>query len=359
MNMQIIAQNPTDTRKKGEVIRFKPKAMSDKFNQGYVQSSQLYRREVYPFLSDAARAVYHELENHINGFQKETAHVSYSQLQGSHLEGARKLGRATIAKGLNELIEKGVITLLTKCSRRGNQYRINEVSLVKNMENSDKNTDSVVQLVNRTSSASEPLAVQLVNTTKKDKENIKEKNKRTWLVFENLKSEIESVNNSIDFNEIKNASWFERELKAFENFNAAKNHNTDVMIYLFANWLIKAYCKAQSVNNQMQYKNKKQPSEKQGSSEKPKQPNTATADQEQQAPEKRKTTSPRLSLKQLGFFANKLANYDPFAEQEAQVGEERKDLAKRLQIKLGNPDYVQEIMPWLKSVGYEQKGANA
>lgn len=50
-----------------------------------VMSSRLYRKEVWPFLSDAARNVYAELENRINGHNKESDFVSYSQLQGGEL----------------------------------------------------------------------------------------------------------------------------------------------------------------------------------------------------------------------------------------------------------------------------------
>ena len=76
---------------------------SDKFVQGYVMSSRLYRKEVWPFLSDAARNVYAELENRINGHNKESDFVSYSQLQGDcDLEGARLMSRPTVSKALKE-----------------------------------------------------------------------------------------------------------------------------------------------------------------------------------------------------------------------------------------------------------------
>ena len=73
---------------------------SDKFVQGYVMSSRLYRKEVWPFLSDAARNVYAELENRINGHNKESDFVSYSQLQGGELEGSRKLSSRTVTIGV-------------------------------------------------------------------------------------------------------------------------------------------------------------------------------------------------------------------------------------------------------------------
>ena len=114
------------------IVQFnKGKKMADKFEKGYVMSSRLYRQEVRPFLSDAAKNVYAELEDRINGFKdKITDHVSYSQLQGGKLEGSKKMGTGTVRRGLKELLDLGVITLVSENSRKGNEYQINEVSLV-------------------------------------------------------------------------------------------------------------------------------------------------------------------------------------------------------------------------------------
>ena len=109
----------------------KGKKMADKFEKGYVMSSRLYRQEVRPFLSDAAKNVYAELEDRINGFKdKITDHVSYSQLQGGKLEGSKKLSTKTVSNGLKELLKLGVISIVSENSRKGNEYQINEVSLV-------------------------------------------------------------------------------------------------------------------------------------------------------------------------------------------------------------------------------------
>lgn len=111
-------------------------AMSIKFDRGYVMSSRLYRYEVRPFLSDAAKNIYAELEDRINGYKdKKTDHVSYSQLQGGKLEGSKKLSTTTVAKGLKELLELGVISVVTENSRKGNEYQINEVSLIEHFSN--------------------------------------------------------------------------------------------------------------------------------------------------------------------------------------------------------------------------------
>lgn len=102
---------------------------SDKFDQGYVMSSRLYRKEVWPFLSDAARNVYAELENRINGHNKESDFVSYSQLQGGDLPGSRKLSSKTVTNGIKELIKLGVISVIASGKQGVKRYQLNEVSL--------------------------------------------------------------------------------------------------------------------------------------------------------------------------------------------------------------------------------------
>ncbi|WP_284108902.1 hypothetical protein [Acinetobacter pittii] len=117
--------------------------MTDKFEKGYVMSSRLYRSDVRPFLSDAARNVYAELEDRINGFKdKTTDFVSYSQLQGGKLEGSKKLSTTTVRKGLKELTDLGVVTVVSSDSRKGNEYRINEVSLVEHFKNCNTTLES-------------------------------------------------------------------------------------------------------------------------------------------------------------------------------------------------------------------------
>ena len=126
------------------IVQFnKGKKMADKFEKGYVMSSRLYRQEVRPFLSDAAKNVYAELEDRINGFKdKITDHVSYSQLQGGKLEGSKKMGTGTVRRGLKELLDFGVITLVSENSRKGNEYQINEVSLVERFQNESTTSKS-------------------------------------------------------------------------------------------------------------------------------------------------------------------------------------------------------------------------
>ena len=190
-----LAHEPLEPQ--GEVVRFPKKerqAMAEKFSQGFVQSSQLYRKEVYPFLSDAARHVYFELENRINGFQKDSDFVSYSQLQGNpELEGARVVARASIAKGLKELIEHGVISVLAK-SKKGNKYQINEVSLLgKQYTKKTSSPTELVHVVDQSSLPSRPQIVHVVDTQKKDL-NIFIKEKEEEVVRTNFQAQNRTLN---------------------------------------------------------------------------------------------------------------------------------------------------------------------
>jgi hypothetical protein len=128
---------------------------SDKFVQGYVMSSRLYRKEVWPFLSDAARNVYAELENRINGHNKESDFVSYSQLQGGDLEGSRKLGRTTVSNALQELIKLEVITVIADGKKGLKSYRINDISLKDRFTNGTSTVTGLVQLQDQDQSTNE------------------------------------------------------------------------------------------------------------------------------------------------------------------------------------------------------------
>lgn len=130
---------------------------SDKFDQGYVMSSRLYRKEVWPFISDAARNVYAELENRINGHNKESDFVSYSQLQGGDLPGARKLSRETVRNGIDELLKLKVVSIAGTGSRGVKKYVLNEISLKDQFTNKTSSTAEPVRKVNRTSLPTEPV----------------------------------------------------------------------------------------------------------------------------------------------------------------------------------------------------------
>lgn len=145
-------------RKPQDDVQEASKSMySDRFTKGYVMSSLLYRKEVRPFLTDAARNVYAELEDSINGHNKESDFVSYSQLQGGSIPGSRKLSRGTVADGVEELIQKGVISVTATGPRGVKKYKINEISLIQQSDNRTSANSELVRVVYRTSSGSEPV----------------------------------------------------------------------------------------------------------------------------------------------------------------------------------------------------------
>ena len=125
--------------------------MTDKFEEGHVRSSWQYRRDVYPFLSDAARHVYFMLEGYISGFNKESDYVSYSQIQEEkrHKDNpkARKSSSKTVGKGLEELISLGVISVISTHPKLGNQYKINEVSLADHFTKESTSPSTALYLV--------------------------------------------------------------------------------------------------------------------------------------------------------------------------------------------------------------------
>lgn len=144
----VITLHPSTAKKKERT------AMSEKFDKGYVMSSRLYRNEVKPFLGDAARNVYAELEEYISGFNKESDFVSYSQLQGRKIDGleahVRKLSSATVRAGLKQLLEFGVISIVATNPKLGNKYKLNEISLVEHFSNQSTLETKELQKLNST-----------------------------------------------------------------------------------------------------------------------------------------------------------------------------------------------------------------
>ena len=316
-------------------------------------------------LSPNAVVVLLIINRHTKGFHKSKRSMSLETI----MELAGVVDVRTVRKAINELKSFGLLEV---------NMRIGSTSLFgltfdkrKALKTTAKDEQPLAQyvpspLTNNVGSTPDINCAPLKENSLK--ENIKEKNKKGWLVLEKIKQQIFDVNSSIDFEKIKTASWFNRELNQFENFNADKHHSDDTMQYLFADKLIEAYLKAERVNNQIEYqKSKKQsaPVKPNSSTEKPKakakpvvpvidhreQQTTVTADKP-----KNNRTSPLLSYKQVGFFAKKLAEYNPFASKHAEPGEQPKDLEQRLRMKLGSPDYALSILKHLQAVGYVNYG---
>ena len=164
------------------------------------------------------------------------------------------------------------------------------------------------------------------NTIKKYSQNKKE----SWFVLKTLKDEIALANDSIPVEKITDATWFTRELSAFENFNEGKNHSQQFLTYLFADWLIRAYFKYEK---QAAAKTMVDGSTANGSTNTKREPK-------------------QLTEKQISAFAQKLAHLPEFASKHSAPGDSYEQLASRIKIKLMNPAQAKKWEPYLKQVGF-------
>ncbi|MGN5754885.1 helix-turn-helix domain-containing protein [Acinetobacter calcoaceticus] len=153
-------------------------------------------------------------------------------------------------------------------------------------------------------------------------------NKKTWLSLKKLGEEIRLATDQETYEQIKNATWFDRELRAFELYNADKNLCDELMHYHFADWLINA-CGKYQAREQTGFRNS-------GSSVRcsPGAPH-------------------QLSDKQVHSFAQKLSQHPEFASQFAAAGESYDQLAARIAVKLSNPAQAKQWEPYLKQVGFK------
>lgn len=318
---------------------------SDKFENGYVMSSRLYRKEVWPFLSDAARNVYAELENRINGHNKESDFVSYTQLQGDkNLQGSRLMSRPTVSKALKELIDFGVITAVADGKQGTKSYRINDISLVDRFTNNTSVVTKPVHLLNQDRFTNNT-ETSVVTTPTIDNKNLLE-NKKKKLPVDNSGTDIFS--SSVEYHRADKNLYSLIELsktyKVQSDFTAqAKNENPDLSdeqilkeLKNFAQWSVAQEKRtAQAWMNNWIYRlqNLKTPKGKS---------KTTTA-----------TGKPKkLSDSQIDYFASKLCNFDEFASMYANVGESQKSFESRIAAKLRNPKHLKEFASYLHDVGF-------
>lgn len=153
-------------------------------------------------------------------------------------------------------------------------------------------------------------------------------NKKTWLSLKKLGEEIRLATDHETYEQIKNAIWFDRELRAFELYNAEKNLCDELMNYHFADWLINACGKYQA-------------------REQAKIQNSTTRVLVPQG------ESNQLSDKQIHTFAQKLSQHPEFASQFAAAGESYDQLAARIAVKLSDPAQAKQWEPYLKQVGFK------
>lgn len=325
---------------------------SDKFNQGYVMSSRLYRKEVWPFISDAARNVYAELENRINGHNKESDFVSYSQLQGGELEGARKLGRKTVAVGLKELQDFGVITVVASGRQGMKSYKINEISLKDQFTNKTSSASELVSPQNQNGTASEPTTSSASEHTIDNlKENLNKKEKE--IPAENFEDGL-FVEYLPECKDLVSLKWMYRKnpnLAADLRAQAEKLNPelpSDLItaeIMDFAQWSLTRTPSTATPQEWMNFWIRRIRKLKVSNSRglKP-QVNS-------KQPQAKKFTG--LSDSQCNVFANKICADDNFASQYAEVGETQKQFVSRITEKLKDPAQVLEWADYLRAVGFE------
>lgn len=154
------------------------------------------------------------------------------------------------------------------------------------------------------------------------------KNKKTWLSLKKLGEEILLATDQETYAQIKNATWFDRELRAFELYNAEKHVCDELMNYHFADWLINA-CSKYQAREQTGFRN--------------------SGSQVRCSP----GAPHQLSDKQVHTFAQKLSQHPEFASQFAAAGESYDQLAARIAVKLSDPAQAKEWEPYLKQVGFK------
>jgi hypothetical protein len=319
---------------------------SDKFHQGYVMSSRLYRKEVWPFLSDAARNVYAELENRINGHNKESDFVSYSQLQGGDLEGSRQLSRETVRNGLKELLKLKIVSVSSTGPRGVKKYKLNEVSLKDQFGNKTSSTTEPVRKVNQTSSTTEPVTSSETEHTIDSSIDSLDIKKNRSLVD---KSKTEMFSESIEYHGKDKTEYSLRELAGVytiqsDLMNQAKQINPKlddekIMSELknFAQWSTSQNkTTAQGWMNFWIYRIKNLKTSK---------PRNSQGGQSEK-------TMQSMTPKQIAMFAPKLCEHQIFKTNFAEQGESQAAFVSRIGLKLRNPENQRKWMNHLRDCGF-------
>ncbi|HCA5286192.1 TPA: helix-turn-helix domain-containing protein [Acinetobacter nosocomialis] len=261
-----------------------------------------------------------------------------------------EMDRKTVLKIIDELIEDGFIIDTGKREGRTKQVKVYLLIGVKGREtvpttvhfNSDKENP------NSTNNGTVPTMEQFqqfherVPTipskstnvgTRNLSKNLSEEsiNNKKWLSLKKLGQEILLASDQETYELIKNANWFDRELRAFELYNAAKNLCDELMHYHFADWLINACGKYQA---REQVKNQ----------------NIGTQVRVSQG------ETNALTTKQIYSFAQKLSVHPEFASKYAEGNESYEQLAARIAVKLADPSQQQKWMSYLIQVGFQSKG---
>lgn len=263
-----------------------------------------------------------------------------------------EMDRKTVLKIIDELIEDGFIIDTGKREGKTKQVKVYLLIGVKGRETvpTKVHFDTENDDLNSTNNGTVPTTEQFQqfhervptiplnspnNGTRNLPKNLSDesKNKKTWLSLKKLGEEIRLATDQETYEQIKNATWFDRELRAFELYNAEKNLCDELMHYHFADWLINVCGKYQA-------------------REQAKIQNTAM---QVRVPQGESNT---LSSKQIYSFAQKLSVHPEFASKYAEGNESYEQLAARVAVKLADPEQQQKLMPYLIQVGFKHgKGA--
>ncbi|HGY4639532.1 TPA: helix-turn-helix domain-containing protein [Acinetobacter baumannii] len=274
-------------------------------------------------------------------------HTCYPSVK--RLEDDTNLDRKTVMKIIAELIEDGLIADTGERTGKTKQVKIYKLIGVLGRENKrvpttgyllQESTDlkgtnvGTVPTTEQYHCSEEIVPTIPLNSTNVGTRNLpknlsdESKNKKTWLSLKKLREEILLATDQETYEQIKNASWFDRELRAFELYNAAKNLCDELMNYHFADWLINACGKYQA-------------------REQSKKPNSGT---QVRVPQGESST---LSSKQIYSFAQKLSVHPEFASKYAEGNESYEQLAARIAVKLSDPVQAKQWEPYLKQVGFK------
>lgn len=294
-----------------------------KFVPNSFQVPNAFVDEVLDKISDAATKIYLLTARKTRGWQKEMDAISTSQF-----EQFTGKSRPTVIRCIKELIAVGLLIECTE-NRHGKVYKLGEESYVGIRLKVPSKKSLLVKNFNY---PSKKILLPLVKNFYPQKQLSKTTNqknkKKGWLDLKTLEEHILNKKAGVVFEEIKTSCDLNYQLGLFDDYNADKQFSVNLKHAYFANWLIKAH------NDSKQQK-------------------TASKKPESEKPNK------GLSEKQIFTFAKKLSLLPEYAGKHAQVGETYEDLAKRISDDLRKPDGVKNLMPYLKKVGYEQKGANA
>lgn len=319
-------------------------------------------------ISDAAVKIYLLIVRKTRGWTKD-----FDALSISLLEELSKKSRPTVVRCLKELAKVGLVKK-HHLSKYGNVYSLiddynlgkiikfprNKKALLKDFEpkndlvknfnypqirektgiNSGYKVSGIrlnfadkksvlVKNFNQTSKNFLLLLVKKFNTQNTTIKKHSQNKKNTWLDFKKLESLICSINEHIEFTEIKTATWFNQELSNFTEYNKTRGHSDDEMLKFFANWMITAYFKYERLT--------RRPASK---------PKTAS-----QASTQHQTVG--LQPKQIAMFATRLSNDSVYASKFAEVGESREQFAARIARKLENPTEALKLEKHLRRVGFD------